>query len=68
MLVEPDFYRDRKFCPSCERYVRYLRSPAFSYCAECGGVVRLFSEEDRRSFARSLARTHGFDGEAAVGT
>lgn len=40
------FYGDLEFCPCCRRYVRYLRSLKASYCVECGGAVRLFSDAD----------------------
>lgn len=49
-----DYYTDRKFCPSCRTYVAYLMSIEHSYCAQCGCEVRLFSEEDWRSFNDSL--------------
>jgi hypothetical protein len=41
-----DYYSDRKFCPTCDSYVSYLRSIEHSYCVQCGGEVRLFSKED----------------------
>lgn len=49
-----DFYSDRKWCPSCDRYVAYLMSVTTSYCVECGGEVRLFSEDDWESFSASM--------------
>ncbi len=49
-----DYYNDRKFCPTCEDYVYYLQSTTYSYCAECGDQVRLFSDEDWESFHASL--------------
>ena len=49
-----DYYSDRKFCPSCSKYVTYLMSIEHSYCVECGGQVRLFSNEDWEEFHDSL--------------
>lgn len=63
MIGDLDFYRDRKYCPSCAGYVRYLRSPSRSFCVECGAPVRLFSEEDRRAFRRALERPGPFERE-----
>lgn len=44
------FHDDTKFCPCCETYVRYLASVERSYCVECGGEVRLFSDADWSKF------------------
>jgi hypothetical protein len=49
-----DYYDDRKFCTTCNGYVPYLISMDHSYCVECGGVVRLFSEDDWDTFNESL--------------
>lgn len=49
----PDF-DDRKYCPCCEAYQRYLQAVAKSFCVECGGEMSLFSQGDRQSFALSL--------------
>ena len=49
-----DFYDDRKFCEACNQYVPYLISMDHSYCVQCGGVVRLFSEGDWEVFNESL--------------
>ena len=49
-----DFYNDTKFCPTCDRYVRYLMSIEHSYCADCGDRVRLFSEKDWKAFHEGL--------------
>ncbi|MEE2940375.1 MAG: hypothetical protein VX460_08325 [Planctomycetota bacterium] len=48
------FYRNRKWCPSCDRYVSYLMSVTTSYCVECGGEARLFSKVDWESFSESM--------------
>ncbi|MFT5286528.1 MAG: hypothetical protein ACI8TQ_002697 [Planctomycetota bacterium] len=48
------FYDDHKFCPACEDYVAYLISMDDSYCVNCGGIVRLFSEDDWVDFNESL--------------
>jgi len=49
-----DYDDDRRFCPRCGEYVRYLRSPRSSWCVECAGRTKLFSETDRLAFNRSL--------------
>ena len=56
--MESDFYNDRKYCPQCESYVSYLQSMEHSYCVECGGQVRLFSDSDWTSFHASLKERH----------
>jgi len=54
--MEPlDYYNDRKFCPTCRDYRPYLMSVSKSYCVECGGEVRLFSETDWAEFHESMA-------------
>ena len=50
-----DYYSERKYCTHCEKYVPYLMSVDKSFCAECGGEVRLFSECDWRQFNESMA-------------
>lgn len=45
-----DFYNDSKYCHECRTYVPYLQSLEHSYCAQCGGRVRLFSEADWSQF------------------
>ncbi len=40
------FDEEVRFCPSCDGYVRYLRSPTDCYCVECGGVAALLSPTD----------------------
>ena len=49
-----DYYSDRKFCPACNQYVPYLMSLSTSFCAECGGEVRLFSKADWEAFAEKM--------------
>jgi len=39
-----DFANQRKWCPTCERYVQYLQSATFSYCVCCDSKVRLYPE------------------------
>lgn len=53
-MDHPDYYSDRKFCAQCNDYVAYLMSLDNSYCAECGGEVRLFSESDWQVFNESM--------------
>ncbi len=48
------FESDRKWCAACEEYVPYLMSLDTSYCASCGGEVRLFSKEDWTVFSEQL--------------
>ena len=48
------FHDDTKFCPCCDAYVRYLASVERSYCVECGGEVRLFSEADWGKFQQRM--------------
>lgn len=48
------FESDRKWCPACEGYVPYLMSLDTSFCASCGGEVRLFSKEDWTAFHENL--------------
>ena len=49
------FLNDTKFCPCCNDYVRYLASIDRSYCIDCGGEVRLFSESDWTAFQEKMA-------------
>lgn len=49
-----DFYSDRKWCPACDGYVPYLMSLDTSFCVECGGEVRLFSEKDWQAFSDNM--------------
>ena len=51
-----DFQNERKWCDHCNTYVRYLMSVNQSYCAECGGSVRLFSEKDRERFFEDVKK------------
>lgn len=53
---ETSFRTGRKWCPSCDAYVPYLMSIDVSYCAECGGEVRLLSKEDWEQFSETLDR------------
>ncbi len=53
--MEPtNFYDDRKYCQECGQYVPYLQSMEHSFCAVCGTKVRLFSEDDWKTFNDSL--------------
>jgi hypothetical protein len=55
--MEPsDFYSDLKHCPKCDKYVTYLMGVEHSYCTQCGGRVRLFSQTDWTSFSENLSR------------
>ncbi|MFT7678972.1 MAG: hypothetical protein ACI8QC_002971 [Planctomycetota bacterium] len=49
-MSQSDFYKNQKFCPTCDHYVSYLQSVSNAYCIECGDEVRLFSTDDWESF------------------
>ena len=51
-----DFYQEKKWCVTCNDYVRYLMSVNQSYCAKCGTQVRLFSKEDAQRFSADLEK------------
>ncbi len=51
---DSNFYSDRKFCDSCNKYVSYLMSVDTSFCVECGHEVHLFSKDDWQSFNQNL--------------
>ncbi len=55
-MDQPDYYADRKFCPTCNAYVNYLMGMEHSYCVACGEKVRLFSKEDWEAFHENLSR------------
>ncbi len=50
-----DYYNDHKYCTTCQKYVSYLMSVEQSFCVECGGVVRLFSNDDWEQFNTSIS-------------
>jgi len=47
------FHDDLRFCPACRRHLPYLLSPRAAHCAQCGEVVRLFSDADMETFRSS---------------
>lgn len=49
-----DYYGETKWCPCCERQVRFLASIELSYCVECGSEVRLFSQAEWTRFTETL--------------
>jgi rRNA maturation endonuclease Nob1 len=51
-----EFYRETKWCESCQAQVRFLMSVNHSFCIDCGSKVRLFSREERTRFAESVQR------------
>lgn len=55
-MTNADYNNERKWCEQCKEYVRYLMSVDHSYCAECGGRVRLFSRDDSRRFSEHVQR------------
>lgn len=52
--IRNKFESDRKWCPACNEYVPYLMGLETSYCASCGGEVRLFSKEDWEAFTEHI--------------
>ena len=52
-----DYYTDLKFCAKCGKYVPYLMGVEHSYCTECGGRVRLFSQSDWVEFRGATTPT-----------
>ncbi len=53
-MAPSNYYDETRYCPQCDAYVRFLKSLEASYCVECGARVRLFSQQDRKRFLRSL--------------
>ena len=45
-----DFYNEKKWCESCQSYVRFLMSVDHSFCISCGAPVRLFNKKDWEAF------------------
>ena len=52
-----DFYGEKKFCKKCGKYVRFLMSIHHSYCIDCGSIVFLFSQKDKKKFFKEPAET-----------
>ena len=48
------YYNQKKYCPTCREYMRYLQSIDASYCVACGSKVRLFSSADKKAFLAGL--------------
>ena len=48
------FDEDKRFCPKCAGYVRFLQSPSAAYCAECGNEVMLFSPAELKTLRSGL--------------
>ena len=72
-MPRADYYDDRRFCPACSTYVRYISSVERAYCVECGGRVKLFSGPDMARFRSALGTRSnswrlvpGSDDEAAL--
>jgi hypothetical protein len=51
-----NYDEELKWCPQCKRYVKYLQSYDYSYCADCGEKVHLFSKDDWQTFQKRLKR------------
>jgi hypothetical protein len=56
MTTNDEYYRETKWCAQCQTYVRFLMSVNHSFCAQCGGRVRLFSSDDDRGFSDTVQR------------
>jgi len=55
-MDQRDYYQEKKWCDTCNAYVRYLMSVNHSYCVACGTQVRLFSAGDCEQFASDLEK------------
>ena len=55
-MSKGDFENDKKWCEKCNDYRPYLMSVNHSFCAECGGQVRLFSKADATVFGEDLQK------------
>ncbi|QDV09407.1 hypothetical protein Poly30_49650 [Planctomycetes bacterium Poly30] len=53
------FDEDKRFCPECAGYVRFLQSPSAAYCAECGNEVMLFSPAEMKNLRRDIKGDSG---------
>ena len=54
--MKPDFAQEKKWCPKCEDYRRYLMSINHSFCVQCGTQMRLFSKQDQARFTEELQK------------
>jgi hypothetical protein len=52
-----DYYNEEKWCPACQKYVRYIMSVNHSYCIECGSRVKLFSRDDAQQFSEQVQKS-----------
>jgi ribosomal protein S27AE len=50
------FEDDRKYCPRCRGYVKFIVSIYRCYCVNCGAKVELFDPKDRKAFEKRLKR------------
>ncbi len=55
-MQSQDYYREQKWCESCNDYVPYLMSVNHSFCVECGGKVKLFSKTDKAQFSDEVQK------------
>ena len=55
-MNERNFERDKKWCPKCEEYQRYMMSVNHSFCTNCGTQMRLFSKKDQERFTEEVQR------------
>lgn len=47
-----DYYAEKKYCKKCDKYVRFLMSIHHSYCIDCGSIVYLFSNKDKKKILK----------------
>lgn len=59
MVENIDYYGEKKFCKKCDKYVRFLMSIHHSYCIDCGSIVYLFSQKDKKRFFKEPAAAAG---------
>ncbi len=54
--MRSDFEQEKKWCPKCETYRRYMVSINHSFCIECGTKMRLFSKPDQARFTEEIQK------------
>ncbi len=55
-MPSQDFYRELKWCQSCNDYVPYLMSVNHSFCVTCGDKVKLFNKQDAAQFSEEVQK------------
>ena len=56
MMDFSDFYQEKKWCPRCNDYVRYMMSVNQSFCVQCGAPVKLFNKDDLAKFKTDMEK------------